>query len=111
MENGKMKEAIGNSELAVLSKATREESNIGWNAIADASGSLGSILVLENEKNHGENRRIGGGGRAPAIPEVLWEAGKNEVNASEDESERVEKADGGHDGEEFGADQTPYGHH
>ena len=92
-------------------KVVLEKSNIGWNAIADASGSLGGILVLESEKSNGGNRRTGGGGRAPANPEVLLEAGKDEVNALKDESERMRKKDGGHDREEFGDDHTLYGHH
>jgi hypothetical protein len=111
MENGEKEVVVGKSELAVMKgKVIREENKIGWNAIANASGPLGGILVLENEKSHGGNRRIGGGGRTPDIPDVLQEAGKNEVNGLEDEGERVRMEDGGHGGEEFGADHTLYGH-
>jgi hypothetical protein len=72
MENGEREGVVEKSEVDVMKgKSAREERNIGWNAIADASGSLGGILVLENEKGHGGNRRIGGCGRTPAIPESV----------------------------------------
>jgi hypothetical protein len=106
IENGVTANAVGKSGLAAMKgKVVLEKSNIGWNAIANASGSLGGILVLENEKGNGGNRRIG------SSSEVLWEAGKDEVNALEDEGERIRKKDGGHDEEEFGDDHTLDGHH
>jgi hypothetical protein len=89
IENGVTENAVGKSGVAVMKgEVVLEKSNIGWNPISDASGSLGGILVLENEKSNGRNRRIGSGSRAPAIPEVLLEAGKDEVNALEDAEER-----------------------
>jgi hypothetical protein len=54
---------------------------------------------LENEQSRGGNRRIDGGKRAPAVKEVLHGTEQNEVNASEDEIERVRKEDRGHDRE------------
>jgi hypothetical protein len=110
MENGEREGVVGKSEVAVMKgKIILEKRNIRWNAIADASGSLGGILVWDNEKSHDGNRRIGGCGRTPAIPGVLWEAKKNEVNASKDESERVWMEDGGHDSENLSADSMLYG--
>jgi hypothetical protein len=75
-ENEEREVAVGRPEVPVMSgKGVREERNIGCNTIADASGSLGGILVFINEKSHDGNRRLGGGGRTPAPAEVLWKAG------------------------------------
>jgi len=71
MQNGEREEEVGKSEVAVMKgKVVLERSNIGWNEIADASGSLGGISSWKmrisecvqtlHEKNSLTLPRIGG---------------------------------------------------